>query len=66
MGNLGSTELALLLVLGGLYVWSLVWLYRDAEARGRSGLLVALLVALFAWPLGLLIWVVARPAVTEA
>jgi hypothetical protein len=34
----------------GLYVWSIVWAYRDAECRGKSGMLVSLLVMLVAWP----------------
>ncbi len=62
VGNLGATEGLILLPLVALYGWRLVWVYRDAEARGRRGLLIALLVALFAWPFGLVIWLVARPA----
>ena len=45
----------------GLYIWSIIWSYTDAEKRGKSGCLVALLVGLLSWPLGLLIWYVARP-----
>ncbi len=39
---------SLLLGLAGLvlYIWSIIWVYRDAESRGKSGLAVALLVAL--------------------
>ena len=44
-----------------LYIYSAVWAYGDAEARGKPGCLVALLVLLFSWPLGLLMWVVFRP-----
>ncbi len=51
-----STVLAL-----GLYIWSLVWAYRDAERRDRSGPLVALLVAVAAWPVGLIVWLLVRP-----
>ena len=51
----------LALVLTGLFVYSIVWCYGDAESRGKSGCLVALLVALVSWPLSLLIWVVFRP-----
>jgi hypothetical protein len=40
---------------------SLVWVYRDAEARNKSGILVALLVLLLNWPIGLLLWLVFRP-----
>lgn len=49
------------LVFLGAYVISIVWAFGDAQARGKSGCLVALLVALLSWPLGLIIWLVARP-----
>lgn len=51
---IGATVLA-------LYVWSIAWACRDARRRGKSGLDVALMVALLVWPLGLLLWVVFRP-----
>jgi uncharacterized membrane protein YozB (DUF420 family) len=40
---------------------SLVWVYRDAEERHKSGILVALLVLLLNWPISLLLWLVFRP-----
>ena len=40
---------------------SLVWVYRDAEKRDKSGILVALLVLLLNWPVSLLLWLVFRP-----
>lgn len=45
----------------GLLVASLIWVYRDAEARNKSGTLVVLLVLLLNWPLSLLLWLVFRP-----
>jgi hypothetical protein len=56
----------LLVALAGLilYVWSIIWSYRDAERRGKPGWLVALLVALLSWPLSLIIWVLFRPGIT--
>ena len=48
-------------LLIALFVISLVWVFRDAELRGKSGLLVALMVALLSWPIGLLVWIVFRP-----
>jgi hypothetical protein len=62
MIGIGPVGLLLLLAAAGLYVASIVWAYRDAEQRGKNGLLVALLVALVTWPLGLLVWVLIRPA----
>lgn len=50
-----------LLVMFGLYIASLVWLYRDANRRNSNGLVITILVAVFAWPIGLLIWLLARP-----
>lgn len=44
-----------------VYLGSIIWAYQDAQQRGKSGCLVALLVSLFSWPFGLLIWFVFRP-----
>lgn len=49
------------LVCIALYVASLVWVYRDAEARDTNPLLVTLLVGLVSWPLGLIVWLLVRP-----
>jgi len=54
----GTAVVALL----GLLVYSVVWAYRDAQARGKPGWAVALLVLLIDWPLSLLLWYVFRPA----
>ena len=45
----------------GLFIWSIVWAYSDAEQRGKPGCAVALLVFLVSWPIGLLLWIVFRP-----
>ena len=53
-----------LIFLGGaltLLFGSCRWAVRDADARGKPGCLVGLLVFI-TWPLGLLFWVVARPS----
>jgi hypothetical protein len=49
------------LIFVGLVIWSLTWVYGDAEKRGKSGCLVALLVFLLSWPVSLLAWVGFRP-----
>ena len=46
-----------------LYVWSIVWAYSDAEDRGQSGCIIALLLFLGSWPLGLIAWLIFRPEV---
>lgn len=44
-----------------LVIWSIIWAYNDANKRGKSGCLVALLVFLLTWPVGLIIWLIFRP-----
>jgi len=44
-----------------LYFWSVLWGFKDANSRGKNGFAVATLIALFAWPFGLLFWTVIRP-----
>jgi hypothetical protein len=62
MGSFGVLEILVLLLLGPiLYIWSLVWAYRDAESRSSNGLLARLLVALAAWPLSIVVWILIRP-----
>lgn len=53
--------LILVLLFLGLLICSLVWVYSDAERRGKSGCLVVLLVLLSSWPISLLLWIVSRP-----
>lgn len=43
------------------FFYSVFWAYQDAEKRGKSGCLVALLVFLVSWPAGLIIWLIFRP-----
>ena len=50
----------------GLLVWSLMWVYQDAEARGKPGWVVSLLVLLLKWPISLLAWIVFRPELAVA
>ena len=58
---LGVVAIVFFLVVLGLYIWSLHFAYVDAEARGKSGCLVTLIVAFLSWPVGLLVWLVFRP-----
>ena len=44
-----------------VFLASVIWSYRDAEKRGKSGCLVAALVFLATWPVGLIIWLIIRP-----
>ena len=54
-----------MLVILGLLIWSLVWVWRDAEKRGKPGWVVALMVFLLEWPISLLVWVVFRPDIKK-
>jgi hypothetical protein len=49
------------LPLFAAFIYSVFWAYQDAEKRGKSGCLVALLVLLLSWPVGLILWLVVRP-----
>jgi hypothetical protein len=44
-----------------VYIGSVIWAFSDAQSRGKSGILVALLVLLLVWPVGLIIWLLIRP-----
>ncbi len=57
----GMFSILIGLVMLALYVFSIIWAYNDAEMRGKSGCLVALLVMLLTWPVGLLAWIIFRP-----
>ena len=55
----------LFLVIIGLLIWSLVWVYHDALKRGKPGWPVVFLVLLLEWPISLLVWIVFRPEIKE-
>ena len=40
-----------------------IWVYKDAEKRGKSGVLWLLIVWFVAFPIGLIIWFVVRPPI---
>lgn len=67
IGNIIITIFVLLFVGGilSLIIWSIIWAYSDAEKRGKSGCLVALLVFLLPWPVGLIIWLLIRPEMDD-
>lgn len=50
------------LIVFVIYIGSVVWAFSDARGRGKSGCLVALLVLLLVWPVGLIVWLLIRPA----
>ena len=60
----GTALSATCLIVGGLlfiiWIFVLVWVYKDAKRRGKSGLLW-FLVVLFLNILGLIIWLIVRP-----
>lgn len=40
-----------------------IWVYKDAEKRGKSGVLWLLVVWLVPFPIGLIIWLIVRPPI---
>jgi hypothetical protein len=57
--------LIVFVVIVGIYVCSIGWVYHDANNRGKSGCLVALIVMFLSWPFSLIAWVVFRPDDTD-
>ena len=49
-----------------LLIANVIWAYRDARERGRSGILVGLLVLLIPFPLGVIVWLIFRPRMAFA
>lgn len=50
------------IVFVAVLISSVGWAARDASKRGKSGCLVGLLVFI-TWPIGLLFWLIVRPAI---
>ena len=50
-----------ILVIFALCLLILIWAFHDAESRGKSGLLVVIMVVLLGLVPGLLIWYILRP-----
>ena len=59
IGILAGSLIGLVVLI--IYIASIIWAYSDGRARGKSGCLVALLVALLSWPISLLVWLALRP-----
>lgn len=50
------------LIIGvGMAIATLVWLYRDARCRGKSGFLAIAFILLTGWPLSFIWWFWLRP-----
>jgi len=58
---IGLTIAGVVIAFLGLLVWSLVWVYRDAEERGKPGWAVSLAVLVLKRPVSLLLWIAFRP-----
>lgn len=65
----GPELLLALLAVGAvlLAAWagSVAWAWRDANRRGQPGFIVAVLVGLLFWPLSVIVWLLARPALQD-
>ncbi|SIT77381.1 hypothetical protein [Pontibacter indicus] len=65
LAGLGLIGIIVGIVLLVFIFWSVIWSYQDARRRGKSPWLVALMVLLMVWPVGLIIWLLLRPQKTE-
>ena len=43
------------------FLWSIVWILRDSEQRGKSGCLALIFLIAVGWPLSILWWLWLRP-----
>jgi len=55
-----TLSIIILVVVACLILLSCRWAVRDADRRGKSGCLVAIVIFL-TWPLGLILWLFFRP-----
>jgi len=55
------TAVCIFIPLFILYIYTVIWAYKDANQRGKPGWLAALLVFLLSWPVGLIVWLLIRP-----
>jgi len=60
----GTIALLLSILYCLIYVGSVIWAFVDAQNRGKSGCLVAVLVLILPWPVGLIVWLLIRPSRT--
>jgi hypothetical protein len=58
---MGIIEPIVSIVTLALAILTTIWAYNDAESRGSSGCLVALLVFFVCWPVSLVVWILVRP-----
>lgn len=63
---IAGLAILLTIILVPLFLGSIVWAFGDAKTRGKSGCLVAILVAFLSWPLGLIAWLIFRPDETKS
>lgn len=63
MTHLLAQVVPFVIIIGLALAWLLsgLWAARDAVSRGKSGLLVSLLVLFLAWPLSIVLWIIVRP-----
>ena len=59
--SFGIIVIIIALVMLVFAVWSVIWSFHDARRRGKSPWLVALMVLLMVWPVGLVLWLMLRP-----
>ena len=55
----------LVLPLGILFIWSVFWILRDAQERGKSGCLALLFLFAATWPVSILWWLWLRPPLVQ-
>jgi hypothetical protein len=45
------------------WLWSGIWVFKDAQLRGKHPVLVGMLVLVVGWPVSILVWIALRPEI---
>jgi hypothetical protein len=48
-----------------VFIASCIWLYKDAQKRGKNGVMAILFVALTGWPASFIWWLWLRPSLAN-
>ena len=58
-------QVVVLVIVFAAFLWSIVWILRDSEQRGKSGILAVIFLAVSGWPLSVLWWLWLRPPIVK-
>lgn len=60
-----ALQIAEVIVVLVAFLWSVIWILRDSEQRGKSGILAMIFLLAAGWPLSILWWLWLRPPIVK-